>query len=109
MKEISPHLSCGAFEITPHVEKLQIYPHLLCGEMCKYSTCSEISDISISVMYRNLKFLHMSDFFFTGTAPGARDKYEVCAKVHNALVEKNFTKFAICDFCNAPFSSWYAI
>ena len=35
----------------------------------------EISDFSTSVMYRNLKFLHMTDFFSTGLA---RDKYEVC-------------------------------
>ena len=38
----------------------------------------EISDFSTSVMCRNLKFLHMTDFFSTGTA---RDKYQVCPKL----------------------------
>ena len=32
-------------------------------------------------MYKTLKFLHMTDLFSTGTARGARDKYEVCTKV----------------------------
>ena len=34
------------------------------------------------------KFLHMADFFSTGTARGARDKYEVC---FGPQVEQIFT------------------
>ena len=46
----------------------------------------EISDFSTSVMWRNvklihmwrnLKFLYMTDLFSTGTARRARDKYQV--------------------------------
>ena len=29
-------------------------------------------------MYRNLKFLHMTDFFLHGHRPCVRDKYQVC-------------------------------
>ena len=35
--------------------------------MWNQSTCGESLDFSSSVMYRNLKFLHMTDFFSTDT------------------------------------------
>ena len=44
------------------VEKLQISPHLSCGEIWNYSASGEISDFSTSVMHINLKFLHMTNF-----------------------------------------------
>ena len=47
---------------TPDVEKFQMSIHLSCGEIWNYSTCGEISDFSTSVVHRNLKFLHMTDF-----------------------------------------------
>ena len=31
------------------------------------------------------KFLHMTEFFSTGTARGARDKYEVCCDEHSKI------------------------
>ena len=46
----------------PDVEKLQISPHLSCGEILNYSTCGEILDFSTFVMHINLKFLHMTIF-----------------------------------------------
>ena len=46
----------------PDVEKLQISPHLSCGEIWNYSTWGEISDFSTSFMHTNLKFLHMTNF-----------------------------------------------
>ena len=46
----------------PDVEKLQISPHLSCGEILNYSTCGEISDFSTFVMHINLKFLYMTNF-----------------------------------------------
>ena len=46
----------------------RIFPHdnLSCGEFFHMTTC-----------YVE-KFLHIADFFSTGTARGARDKYQVC-------------------------------
>ena len=55
----------------PDVEKLQISPHLSCGEILNYSTCGEILDFSTCgeildfstfVMHIDLKFLHMTNF-----------------------------------------------
>ena len=36
----------------PDVEKLQISPHLSCGEILSYSTCGEISDFSKFTTHR---------------------------------------------------------
>ena len=58
-------------EITPHIKKIYISPHLSCGGIWNYSTCGEISDFSTSVIYRNLKFLHMTNFFSTDISVGS--------------------------------------
>ena len=44
--------------------------------MWNQSTCGRILDFSTSIMYRNLKFLHMTDFFLHGHRPWVRDKYQ---------------------------------
>ena len=44
------------------VEKFQICPHLWCGDIGNFSICGETSDFSISVTFRNLKYLHMANF-----------------------------------------------
>ena len=68
--QISPHLSCGEIEITQHVEKCQIFPHLSCGEIWNYSTCREIPHFCTSVMdiIWNFStwqiFLHISNLWY---------------------------------------------
>ena len=53
----------------------RIFPHdnLSCGEFFHMTTC-----------YVE-KFLHIADFFSTGTARGARDKYQVCLNLNRNL------------------------
>jgi hypothetical protein len=72
--------------------RFQISPHLTCEEIWNHPTCGEISDFSTSVMYRNLTFLHMTDFFSTGTARGARDKYQVWVHPQYTEVHPQYTK-----------------
>ena len=50
-------------------------PHFSCGEI---SPCDRFSPhLKGTISAFNLKFLHMAEFFSTGTACGACDKYEV--------------------------------
>ena len=51
----------GIFHIThmPEVEIFQMSPHLSWGEIWNYSTCGENLDFYTSVMWRNLKLLHV--------------------------------------------------
>ena len=38
------------------------FVHIWCGEIRNFSICGETSDFSISVTFRNLKYLHMANF-----------------------------------------------
>ena len=62
------HARCGEF---------QIHPHLPCEDILNFSKCGEILEIYTSIIWRNQKFLHMTDFFSTNIICDICDKYEV--------------------------------
>ena len=66
------HARCGEF---------QIHPHLPCEDILNFSKCGEILEIYTSIIWRNQKFLHMTDFFSTNIICDICDKYEVCLEL----------------------------
>ena len=59
--QISPYPSCGEIFPPDRCGEFQISLNPCSGEIWNFSSCGVISYFSTSVMWRNLKCLHMSD------------------------------------------------
>ena len=69
-------IKCDKTSKIVHIILTDLSPHFSCGEI---SPCDRFSPhLKGTISAFNLKFLHMAEFFSTGTACGACDKYEVC-------------------------------
>ena len=63
---------------THYFSTYQIFFTFSCGEFFPHDNLSCGEFLHLTICYVD-KFLHMTKNFSTGTARGARDKYEVCA------------------------------
>ena len=68
-------ITCDNTSKIVHIILTDLSPHFSCGEI---SPCDKFSPrLKGTISAFNLKFLHMAEFFSTGTACGACDKYKV--------------------------------
>ena len=80
------HARCGEF---------QIHPHLPCEDILNFSKCGEILEIYTSIIWRNQKFLHMTDFFSTYITCDTCDKYEVCSLIVGNMINEDIEDIVI--------------
>ena len=86
-------IKCDKTSKIVHIILTDLSPHFSCGEI---SPCDRFSlHLKGTISAFNLKFLHMAEFFSTGTACGACDKYEVWRLPSHMCYEDKFDVMAM--------------
>ena len=104
-------IKCDKTSKIVHIILTDLSPHFSCGEI---SPCDRFSPrLKGTISAFNLKFLHMAEFFSTGTACGACDKYEVwfhalsfsiqlCLTLTHVSYEASLLKHQVCFSLRDP-------
>ena len=80
------------FEISPHAEEFQIFPHNICGEMWNFAKFGGISHISTWQVWRNTKFTLFCCCKICFVMNYAVFAKSVFARFTRFCVEKNWAK-----------------
>ena len=94
------------FEISPHAEEFQLFPHNRCGKMWNFAKFGGILHISTWQMWRNPKFTLFcccKICFVTNYAAFAKS---VLARFARFCVEKNWTKNWVGGEKNDKYQVW---